>query len=171
MENASKALLMAATVLIGVLLISLAVYLFTTFGDFSKDITEKLAQKDIDEFNAQFLKYKSYEEGNNTWRNTCRAQDVITVANIVKENNKKYDYTSEDEGSGYYFAKVIVKLLPNKTIRNFENESLDTYKDFLRNYSGNLNDSGSYDIIYFKCTNIEINPNSKRVCSITFEQL
>ena len=40
---------MAATVLVGVLLISLAVYLFTIFGNFSADMTKELTQKDIDE--------------------------------------------------------------------------------------------------------------------------
>ena len=32
MENASKALIMAASVLLGVMIISFAVYLFSTFG-------------------------------------------------------------------------------------------------------------------------------------------
>ena len=38
MENASKALLMAGGVLIGILILSLAVYLFITFGAESKEI-------------------------------------------------------------------------------------------------------------------------------------
>ena len=98
MENASKALLMAATVLVGVLLLSLGVYLFTVFGNFSADMTKELTQKDIDEFNAQFIKYESYkDETSGEWKNTCRAQDVVTIANLAKENNSKYDYTTADE--------------------------------------------------------------------------
>ena len=38
MENASKALIMAGGVLIGVLIISLAVYLFVSFGQTSAEI-------------------------------------------------------------------------------------------------------------------------------------
>ena len=42
MENASKALLMAAGTLIGMLIISLAVYLFTSFGS-RADQMEKIS--------------------------------------------------------------------------------------------------------------------------------
>lgn len=45
MENASRALLMAATVLISVMVISLGTYLFATFGSYSKNINEKLSLK------------------------------------------------------------------------------------------------------------------------------
>ena len=38
MENASKALIMAAGVLLGVMIISFAVYLFSTFGSYSNDV-------------------------------------------------------------------------------------------------------------------------------------
>ncbi len=170
MENASKALLMAATVLVGVLLLSLGVYLFTVFGNFSADMTKELTQKDIDEFNAQFIKYESYkDETSGEWKNTCRAQDVVTIANLAKENNSKYDYTTADESKGYYYVKVIVKQGAHTT-NNFEASSLNDYKEFLKQYSGELS-GGSYNIIYFKCTNIIINPDTKRVCSVTFEQL
>ena len=170
MENASKALLMAATVLVGVLLLSLGVYLFTVFGNFSADMTKELNQKDIDEFNAQFLRHESYQDANTgKWKNTCRAQDIITIANIAKENNNKYNYTTADANSGYYYVKVIVKQ-GHSRIENFEAQTLDDYKKFLKNYSGQLQGT-SYEIIYFKCINIKINPNSKRVCEVTFEQL
>ena len=38
MENASKALIMAASVLLGVMIISFAVYLFSTFGSYSNEV-------------------------------------------------------------------------------------------------------------------------------------
>ena len=37
MENASKALLMAASVLVGVMILSLGVYLFSTYAEYSSD--------------------------------------------------------------------------------------------------------------------------------------
>ena len=61
MENASKALIMAGGVLIGVLIISLAVYLFVSFGQTSAEINSQNAQKQINQFNSQFTSY----EGNN----------------------------------------------------------------------------------------------------------
>lgn len=109
MENASKALLMAATVLVGVLLISLGVYLFTIFGDFGSEMSEQLNEKDVSEFNAKFTKYESYIGDDGKWKNTCRAHDVVSIANIAKENNSKYEYTTSDEND-YYYVKVKVIL-------------------------------------------------------------
>lgn len=174
MENASKALLMAATVLVGVLLLSLGTYLFTIFSNFSADTTLKMNQKNIDEFNAQFYKYKSYKDESGNWQNKCRAQDIVSIANIAKENNIKYDYTVADENSGSYYIKVIIKQGMH-TISHFEAESIDSYKDFLRDYSGEkvLDANGeviSYKIKYFICTDVQIRPDNKRVCSITFEE-
>ncbi len=170
MENASKALLIAATALVGVLLISLGVYLFTVFGDFSAGMSKKLTEKNISEFNAQFLKYESYQDENTgEWRNTCRAQDVVTIANTAKEINNRYEYTIEDQDKGFYYVRVIVKQ-GSHTINNFEANSLEEYKEFLKQYSGEkINDK--YVVTYFKCNNIVINPDSKRVCSVTFEQI
>ena len=51
MENASKALLMAAGVLIGVLILSLAVYLFANFGTASAEIHKQKDMNEINKFN------------------------------------------------------------------------------------------------------------------------
>ena len=83
MENASKALIMAGGVLIGVLIISLAVYLFVSFGQTSAEINSQNAQKQISQFNSHFTSY----EGNNQ----LTIHDVITVTNFAIENNKYYD--------------------------------------------------------------------------------
>lgn len=170
MENASKALLMAATVLIGVLLISLGVYLFTLFGNFGAVTTAKLNQKDIDEFNAQFYKYKSYQDETGSWKNTCRAQDIVTIANLAKENNSKYEYTTADMTSGYYYIRVRVILKKEKNKENFEDATIEDYKNFMRKYSGEKENS-TYNIFYFKCTDVSVSDISKRVNSITFEEL
>ena len=45
MENASKALLMAASVLVGILILSLIAYLYTVFGDYSSLIQARLKKK------------------------------------------------------------------------------------------------------------------------------
>ena len=57
MENASKALLMAAGVLIGVLILSLAIYLFVSFGQTSAEINEKNRKQQIVQFNSQYTVY------------------------------------------------------------------------------------------------------------------
>ena len=59
MENASKALIFAASILIGVMLLSFLVYIFGRFGDTAKVTDEKLSQRVIDSFNAKFSSYET----------------------------------------------------------------------------------------------------------------
>ena len=47
MENASKALLMIAGVLLGVLILTIMVYVFNHFGNYNQDIKVRIAHKDI----------------------------------------------------------------------------------------------------------------------------
>ena len=51
MENASKALLMAAGVLIAVLILSLAVYLFMSFGSESAEFHKQMENDRLNQFN------------------------------------------------------------------------------------------------------------------------
>ena len=86
MENASKALLMAATILISVMLVSLATYLFATFGNYSKNINDNINQKTKQEFNAQFTKYETSETGE-----PCTVYDIVTIINLAKNCNDQYE--------------------------------------------------------------------------------
>ena len=88
MENASKALLMVAAVLIGVMILSLGVYLFTVFGDTSSTIEKRLEQAQIDEFNSQFTKFEGLEK--------CTIHDIASIINLAKDNNKNYVYENDD---------------------------------------------------------------------------
>lgn len=81
MENATQALLIGAGVLIGVLILSLAVYLFNTFGAYATDTQKKVDEKALAQLNAKFYKYDGLEDIN--------IQDIITIKNYAIENNKK----------------------------------------------------------------------------------
>lgn len=98
MENASKALLMAAGVLIGMLVISLAVYLFISFGSTSAEIHKQNEEQQIAQFNSQFV---SYEE------KKCTIYDVVTVANLATENNIYYELNQPTEGKDNYISVEI----------------------------------------------------------------
>ena len=62
MENASKALLMAAGVLMGVVILSLAAYLFVTFSSSADDVKSEIANNQLNKFNSQFLAYEQRED-------------------------------------------------------------------------------------------------------------
>ena len=82
MENATKALLMAASVLIGILIISLGINLYIIIGEYVKESNKEREINEINKFNEQFLKYDGRED--------LTIQDVITASNIALENNKSH---------------------------------------------------------------------------------
>ena len=82
MENASKALIMAAGVLIGVILLSLMAYMFLSFAMSSAEMHKDNEQNRLNQFNSQFDSY----EGNEG----LTIYDVVTVANLATESNIYY---------------------------------------------------------------------------------
>ncbi len=98
MENAAKALLIAGSVLIAILLLTLLSYLFTKMHEDTSKIQEQMTQNDILEFNQQFLLYDRIQDRIIGYRNNnhsdpiygyLTAQDVATIINLAKENNER----------------------------------------------------------------------------------
>ena len=79
MENASKALIMAGTILISVMVLSTAVMLVRMFGNFGNETAEKLEEHKLNEFNNQFIKFVNTK---------VTAHDIITLANLADQNNR-----------------------------------------------------------------------------------
>jgi len=116
MENATQALLIAAGVLIGILILSLGVYLFHTFGGFAADTQSKVDANQIAQFNAKFLQYVG--------RTDLTIQDIITVKNYALENNK--------EDNNYYYGNAKYRADSN-------NDYIDVFYDF-HSYSAKLDE-------------------------------
>ena len=53
MENASKALIMGASVLLGVMILSIGVYIFSTFAPYSENAYQRLDDAQVAQFNNQ----------------------------------------------------------------------------------------------------------------------
>lgn len=70
MENASKALIMAATALLALMIVSVGVALFNTFSDLGKDTIEKIENNKIAEWNNTYLKYYGTTEVEGNKRRT-----------------------------------------------------------------------------------------------------
>ncbi len=166
MENASKALIMAASVLLGVMIITIGVYLYSIFGDYSSQISYNLAQKEINEFNSQFTKYLSYKDLSGNWQNLCRAHDVVTMANLAKQNNYNYEYSDGATSESYYISVKVNVGNATYNSNNFETKSESFYSDFIKNYSLI---AGSTEPYYFRCTEIKISETTKLVKQITIE--
>ena len=85
-ENASKALLLAAEVLIGVIIFSIFAYVFERANLFAEHYKEISDKQSIVEFNAQFISYVT----NNSDMKYIYAEDVVTLANqAINWNERK----------------------------------------------------------------------------------
>ena len=175
MENASKALIMAATVLLGVMIISIGVALFNTFVEFSKDTIEKMDEKKLAEWNNNYFKYYGTvitEKENKTTINPIQvtAHDIISVVNLAKQNNEKYELTESSRGdANTYYVQVILEGKPIETWTEEEKN------DFLKDNSIVIKtDSETGKVIttetkYYKCSKEPVVSSiTKRVMTIEF---
>ena len=181
MENASKALIMAATVLLGLMIISVGVALFNTFSEFSRNTLEKVEETKIAEWNNQFLKYYGtvwiYDKDKNKDIQSSikvTAHDIVSVANLAKQNNENYELTKDNSGDkNTYYVQVIVNT-KNKVYRNFETLTDSEKNSFLQSESLEIktNEDGiqTAETIYYKCKKEPvISEVTKRVMCIEFE--
>lgn len=161
MENASNALIIAGGVLIGVLILSLAVYLFADFGSTSAEINKKTEEQQLVQFNSKFTTYESTEK---KWT----VYDVVTVAGYARENNKYYT-DSESDGlvDNTYFEnnyKITVRFESiNGTTDNLQNYSTDYYNKAIQDDQKNVTELPRYSC------NITYHDNG-RVKSLIFKK-
>ena len=140
MENASKALLMAAGVLIGILILSFMVYLFASFTSTALQIERENNQKEITQFNANFTKYENKKD--------ISIYSVLKLKNFVREvnenrndDNKIQIYLESTEISGWNDTNDIQRV---KTDLNAKDPS-----------------TGKPKVQYYKVTNIDYDENGK----------
>lgn len=128
MENASKALIMAAGILIGILIISLGVFLFVNFASTSTTLHAKIKQEQIDQFNAQFTSYEAKDD------NTI--YDILTLVNLAKNNNNYYELEKSEEGNYY----ITISKTNNSNLEKLSENQLNILlkEDVSRQTEGKL---------------------------------
>lgn len=110
MENASKALLIAAGVLLSVLVISLLLYTAKSFGKIARAEQDAKLVQDKENFNAE---YEVYE------KNLMYGTDVLSCLNKAQSNNQKYvnyryfgeDTIEDSRVRNEFLIDVEVKLI------------------------------------------------------------
>ena len=154
MENASNALIIAGGVLVGVLILSLAVYLFIDFGSTSAEVHKQQEVQQLAEFNTQFTVYEG--------RTDLTIHDIVTLAGYALENNEYYEYTLENQNEENYI--VITLKSDNGTTQNLEAK-------IKNNYNATISDElkNQQTAITYTCNNITYN-SSGRVKSVMFTQ-
>lgn len=177
MENASKALIMAAGVLIGMILLSLMVYMFMSFAQTSAEIHKGQDENRLNEFNSQFTAYEG-KEG-------ITIHDIVTVANLATENNIYYEFQklpagSTPRGDSTYIG-VLFRNNQSNTMRSYHNKYIEqgyqntrdsNYKESINNYYNNLIQAGLNDMVNgelrkYSCE-VKISDATRRVYLVTF---
>ena len=90
MENASKALIMAGGILVGVLVLSLMVYLFADFGSTSAQINAQNKQNQLSQFNSKFTEYA--KENNKYYEGNEKNQIIVYLENKQIQENTQEQY-------------------------------------------------------------------------------
>lgn len=152
MENASKALLMAAGFLMGLLILSLMVYLFVSFGSNAEEMRGQIERDRLAQFNSQFTSYQG-KEG-------ITIYDIITVAGFATENNKYYGFNkktiSVNSNYGDYYVAVVlqgkgqIEYGSSDTTDNIQTKYNDLITETLdnMNHSSNPDDS---ELVQYNC--------------------
>ena len=86
MENASKFLITAAEILIGILLLSILVFAFYFWGDFSRGVDKNIKDNEINEFNSKFHVYNG--------RTNLTAHDIVTIVSLANDYNQDMEDAS-----------------------------------------------------------------------------
>lgn len=175
MENASKALIMASGILLGVMILTIAVYMFSVFGEYSESTYAKMEATQTDQFNSQFLKY--YGNINYTYVNEetgkeeivdgpikLTAHDIITISNLAQQNNKQYNLEElqlYDESMYYIQIDYINNKIKKESATNLEKWEEKTKIAFINEHSNEE----------FMCSDVIISQITKRVCYMKFEKI
>ena len=143
MENASNALIMAASVLIAIMIISIGVILFKGSANFVKDYEEANIAVNLQNFNNKFEIYRNKSELN--------IQDIVSVINLAQQINEETDVGHNSD----LYIHVILDLEHIESLRKG-----DIYNIMQENTDSK-----------YKCKEIIYNENTQRVNIIKFEKL
>lgn len=124
MENASKALIMAATMLLGLMIISVGVALFQSFSDLGKDTIEKVENYKISEWNNTYLKYYGTTEVQESEKVLKKVPIQVTAHDIVSLINHARQYNTNNFGEDvtkwpekdekYLYVQIDIKDVRNR---------------------------------------------------------
>lgn len=161
MENASKALLMAAGVLIGILILSLTIYLFTSFASTSSEVHKENVKQQRDQFNSQFTSYEGKDD------NTIYS--IVTVANLATETNKYYEYNkrnSQTNGKDYYISVRFNGNFIEGGLNNSATQITNDYNSLIADEIKKINNT-SLDLPRYNCK-VKISGETGRVYLVEF---
>ena len=157
MENAVKALYIAAGVLITVMVLSLAAVLYASLQGYVDNTNKQIKFNSVNSFNTKYLNYINISNGEKQF--DLRIQDIITIASATYENNRSnnIDINQWEATPNSLYVEVLLNgTRIDQTINEQMVELLQTNKDTTFQCSAN-------DVL--------ISENTGQVYSISFSTL
>lgn len=131
MENASKALIIVASVLLAVMLFSFMFYMFTHLGDIANNTESRLGRNEIEAFNAQFSDYMTLDSTGESFldKNTGRMQN-ISYRNLFETESvmSRTYYTQALVFASQNLRKVTDVVTAANLAININNKNNNDYK-------------------------------------------
>ena len=160
MENATKAMLIAAGVLMGVMILSLGIALYLELNNYVESTYEGMRFTELNKFNSQFTKYINYIENEKKFDITI--QDIISIANLAHENNINYNANTDERGKEDSLY-VAVYLNGTPIEHNIHEDATELLNTELQSSKTNMKTQ-------YKCTNdsIKYSALTHRVFEIYF---
>ena len=169
MENASKALIMAGSILIALLTIGALMFMFDNISGVEKQKNQNAEIEATLEFNRQF---EAFDMAG------LRGTDILTVMNKMVNYNAGNDVKVEKYPEMSMNLVFTVNTTGNLTGNNndlakvstwFDNDLKGSNKMTLKNLS--QEEQTEFKRKYFRCTNVEYDNNTGRVIRMEFEEI
>ena len=152
MENASKALYMAAGILISFLILAILINVFKAGAKLNEDYDFKQSKEQLELFNSKF---EIYDRKNNN------ISDIISVINLAYSNNKSVDYDQVKSISIYInIGNAHFWLLPKQELKKNE---IFIDKSIPANSFSNLQHIYLYDFLEKKVDEINTNMSNSNI--------
>lgn len=114
MENASKALLMAGGVLIAIIVISIGVFLFLSYGEIGSNYEETTATNEVMKYNTNFTKFLG--------RQDITIQEIVSTISFADNNEIR--------------AGVVTKVFIRNSVQNGKSD--EELTELITSNSGKL---------------------------------
>lgn len=170
MENITKALYMAAGVLIGILVLTAFVWLFTNGGKFLASFEDSGNIKHVELYNADLLVYqKSYDS-----TEPDSEYDLNTIYDVVTAINKAKDINKQNLFEEINGLQIEVNGIYSLDYKN--DETGTSFEQLIPTYGGLIdptiltdNQKNERRYSYYFTGAIEYDESTGKICKITFD--
>lgn len=143
MGNAARALILIGGVLIGLIVISIGVYIFYSYSSNTETFDQNRVTAEIRKFNVNFTKFEE--------RQDITIQEIVTLINFAQQ------YEEENEAH----IQISIGIIPDiiDQLNGLEGAHLEHEKiKLIKENSGTI----------YKCQNLEYNNNDGKIYYIKF---